>query len=68
MRKKEIIDRIRLLEYENAKLRHEVDEMKRTLKPVIRPMAPFPRIEMHSMGCSWGLPGYEELKDKYRPL
>jgi len=63
--KTEIKERIRLLEYENQVLRFELDEIKKQLKP-IQPMFPFDRIEIHSMGCSWSLPGYEDLKKKYR--
>jgi hypothetical protein len=62
---KEIKERIRLLEYENQELRFELDEAKKQLKP-IRPMFPFSSIEVHSMGCSWKLPSYQELKAKYR--
>lgn len=65
MRKKEIEERIRLLEYENQKLRFEIDEMQKQLKP-IPSMFPFDRIEVGSMGCYWSLPGYEDLKKKYR--
>jgi hypothetical protein len=67
MRNKEIKERIRLLEYENQELRFELDEIKKQLKP-IRPMFPFPTIEIHSMGCSYRLPGYPELKAKYRSI
>ena len=66
MRKKETEERIRLLEYENAILRYELTEFGKKLKIEIPPMFPFDRIEIHSMGCSWSLPTYEDLKNKYR--
>jgi hypothetical protein len=59
---KEIEERIRLLEYENHILRFGLDEIKKQLKP-IRPMFPFPAVEIHPYGK---LPGYDELKTKYR--
>ena len=65
MKRKEVEERIRLLEYENQELRFELDEIKKQLKP-IRPMFPFDAVEMHSMGCSWKLPDYNQLKAKYR--
>ena len=66
MNKNEIEDRIRLLEYENAILRHELNEVIIHLEIKIKPMFPFARIEIHSLGCSWSLPSYEDLKIKYR--
>ena len=63
--KKEINEKIRLLEYENQELRFELDEIKKQLKP-IRPMFPFPAIEIHSMGCYYRLQSYDQLKAKYR--
>ena len=65
MRKNEVEERIRLLEYENKLLRFELDQIKTQLKP-IKPMFPFDRIEVHSLGCSWSLPTYEQLRTKYR--
>jgi len=66
MRKKETEERIRLLEYENLILKHELTEIRKHLKISIAPMFPFSRIEIHSLGCSWSLPTYEDLKYKYR--
>ncbi len=66
MTKKETEERVRLLEYEVAILRHEIDEIKKHVKAPIKPMFPFARLEKHSMGCSWSLPTYEELKKKYK--
>jgi hypothetical protein len=64
MKKREVEERIRLLEYENQILHHTLTEISRGIK--IPPMPPFDRIEVHSLGCSWSLPGYEELRKKYR--
>lgn len=66
MRKKETEERIRLLEYENMILTHELNAIKDKLSIPIPPMMPFDRIEIHSMGCSWSLPSYEDLKIKYK--
>jgi len=68
MRKKETEERIRLIEYENAILKHEVTEIRKRLKIAIPPMFPFARIEVTKMGCSWSLPSYEELKAKYKVI
>ena len=62
MRKKETEERVRLLEYENSLLRHEITEIRTKLKILIAPMAPFSRIEISKLGCSWSLPTYEQLK------
>jgi hypothetical protein len=66
MRKKEVEERIRLLEYENQKLRYELTEIRKKIKVAIPPMPPFCRIEVNKLGCSWSLPTYEELRRKYR--
>jgi hypothetical protein len=68
MRKKEIEERVRLLQYENVILRHDLAEVIKHLKVTIKPIAPFSRIEVHKLGCSWGLPSYNDLKNKYKEI
>ena len=68
MTKKETEERIRLLEYENDILRHKINEIIKHTKVPIIPKAPFARLEVHKLGCSWGLPGFEDLTKKYRPI
>ena len=65
MRKKEIEERVRLLQYENQILKFKLDFIVRKLNITPPPMFPFPKIEIHSLGCYWSLPTYEELKKKY---
>lgn len=66
MRKKEIEERIRLLQYENEISKFLILHLIDKLDITIPPMAPFDRIEIHGMGCSWSLPTYEQLKEKYK--
>lgn len=66
MTRKETEERIRLLEYENEILRHELTQVQEVLKITKRPMPPFARVEITRLGCSWSLPTYEDLKYKYK--
>lgn len=60
MTKRELKERVRLLEYENEILQYKIKEILKQLK-VIKPLPPFPRVETNGRQV-----GYCALSKRYK--